>query len=176
MNAREVNVLEQIVRPHPNKKDILMIYHIRGTFFEAFELVNFPFDGQGLTITAVVLNRSDGPFAVDLVIDRPKMFYGVDFAGFYHHSSWILRELLAISAHSVGFVTKDGRGNEYAKRFPAVSIEGEGSALALARRPPAPRRSSPDLTAARVGVVSRSQLTSCAGHRITSSPCSCRWG
>ena len=130
MNAREVQVLEQIVRPHPNKKDILMIYHVRGTFFEAFELMDFPFDGQGLTTTIVILNRSDGPFAVDLKIDRPRMVFGVDFSGFYHHSSWILRELLAISAHHVGFTSKDGQGNEYAKRFPAVSIEGELSARA----------------------------------------------
>ena len=152
-----------------------MIYHVHGTFFEAFELMNFPFDGQGLTITVVLLNRSDGPFAVDLKIDRPKMVFGVDFVGFYHHSSWILRELLAISAHSVGFVSKDGRGNEYAKRFPAVSIEGESSALALICTCVV-YNLVPTLTALPFDAVSLSKLTSCGGLHTTSSPCSCRWG
>ena len=123
MNAREIIILEQAVRKHANGTDALMILHLRGTFFEAFELQNFPFDGQGLTITAVVLNRADGPFAVQLEIDRQHLQHGVDFAGFYHHSSWLLRELLLVSAHVVGFTSVDGDGNEYAKRFPAISIE-----------------------------------------------------
>ena len=69
-------MLEQHVRPHPNGTDLLMMYHVRGTFFEAFELHNFPFDGQGLTVTVAILNRADGPFPVDLKVDRARIMSG----------------------------------------------------------------------------------------------------
>ena len=80
-----------------------------------------PFDGQGLTVTIAVLNRADGNYPVELVAKRRDVEYGVDFAGFYHHSSWVLRELLNFGAHTVGWITPTkGGGEGYTKIFPAV--------------------------------------------------------
>jgi len=52
-----------------------------------------------------------------------RVLCGVDFTGFYHHASWILRELLAVGGHSVGFVSTRADGDDFTARFPAVSIE-----------------------------------------------------
>ena len=46
MNTRDIIVLEKKLRTTANGNDILFIYHMRGTFYEAFELHDFPFDGQ----------------------------------------------------------------------------------------------------------------------------------
>ena len=48
--------------------DLIMALRVEGTFVEVYELVDYPFDCQGLTMTLAFNCRANGPLPIDISI------------------------------------------------------------------------------------------------------------
>lgn len=49
--------------------DLVLALRMEGSFTEVFELADFPFDMQGLTISMVFNCRANGPLPIDITVD-----------------------------------------------------------------------------------------------------------
>lgn len=68
VNALDVHILDKaVMRSGP---DLLLNTRYQGTFTEAFELENFPFDAQPLSISMVINCRESGPVPVSLRLEE----------------------------------------------------------------------------------------------------------
>ena len=110
-NGKEIKTLESKVTKQGD--DLQLIKRIEGRFFERFELRNFPFDRQDLTITVSANCSCEGPVPVDFRVgDDPQL--GVDTINFPHGDIWELSPALSASLATVGASSS--------RRFPAVHL------------------------------------------------------
>ena len=109
-NADSVKILDSAVFFHDD--DVIMQIRWEGIFQETYELVDFPFDVQALTMSLSMNCRTSGPLPFEFIIGKQKT--GIDMSGFTMDSTFRLREKLLLKTHDVG---------AHADRlFPTVSI------------------------------------------------------
>uniref|UniRef100_A0A7S4I2D5 Neurotransmitter-gated ion-channel transmembrane domain-containing protein n=1 Tax=Odontella aurita TaxID=265563 RepID=A0A7S4I2D5_9STRA len=116
-NGGNIQVIESKVTTEKN--DLQLIKRVEGEFFERFELQNFPFDAQDLTITVSVNCANEGPVPVEFVDETrssdglvPQM--GVDTLNFAFDDIWNLSPFVSPEITTVGATAK--------RRFPAVHL------------------------------------------------------
>ena len=81
--------------------DITLNLRYEATFYENFELVNYPFDAQDLTMALTITCRSSGPLPVKLAIAaEPKL--GCISEGFQLQQIWSLRPYLRVKISEIG--------------------------------------------------------------------------
>jgi len=114
-NGRDIKVMESKVTKE--KDDLQLIKRIEGEFFERFELQNFPFDAQDLTITVSMNCANEGPVPVEFIDtdkDRDPPQLGVDTVNFAFDDIWVLSPSVKPEITTVGATAK--------RRFPAVHL------------------------------------------------------
>ena len=94
-------------------EDIYLCLSIDGTFTECFELQNFPFDIQPLTISIAVNCRASGPLAIKLCCTDATTAYGVQEEDFHLRSIYRPRKNCFVVTGETG---QDDRV------FPAVNV------------------------------------------------------
>ncbi|KAL7530745.1 hypothetical protein ACHAXR_005896 [Thalassiosira sp. AJA248-18] len=110
-NANNLRVIDSKVTTEGN--DLQLIKRIEGSFFERFDLHDFPFDEQDLTVTISANCANEGPVPVQFVVN-PGEQLGVDTVNFAHADIWDLSPNLSATVTTVG-ATK-------CRRFPAVHL------------------------------------------------------
>lgn len=91
---------------------------IEGEFFERFELQNFPFDAQDLSVTISFNCATEGPVPVEVVCP-PSAHLGVDTSIFAFADVWILAPTLTGESTTVGATAQ--------RRFPALHVRASVS-------------------------------------------------
>lgn len=96
-------------------EDLLLIQQVEGLFFERFELQNFPFDEQDLTVTVSCNCELEGPVPVEFCLSAsPPPQLGVDTLNFTHGDIWTLSPTMLATLTTVGASST--------RRFPAVHL------------------------------------------------------
>lgn len=119
-NGTNVRIIESTVTREG--KDLLLTKRIEGDFFERFELQNFPFDAQDLTITVGANCANEGPVPVEFTVDGPDAQFGVDTTNFAFDDIWRISESVAPEITTTGACLT--------RRFPAVHLRA-----CISRRP-----------------------------------------
>ena len=97
--------------------DLVLALRLEGSFTEVFELVDYPFDLQGLTITMVFNCRASGPLPIDISVD-PECKIALTCVHLCPPSKeYTLLTHLHVQAHLVG--------HSDSRRFPGVSFSAQ---------------------------------------------------
>ena len=115
-------------RAFVRNSDIIMQYKADGSFGEAFELNNFPFDTQDMTVKFTVACANQGLTPVRIVpphTERPFLMPEANFAG---HNSWMM------SAHVWWNIGEHEFDPSEQRQFPCLEFR------VTARRAPSPAR------------------------------------
>ena len=67
--------------------DLLLNLRWEGTFYESFELYDFPFDSQGLTVSISLNCRTTGPIPVEIKVP-PNCGNSIDYNGYTEDHNW----------------------------------------------------------------------------------------
>ena len=92
--------------------DLICNTRWEGRFFEEFELQEFPFDTQALTMSMSINSRTKGMLPVIFGVNGTSA--GIDHAGFTMRAAYELDESLYVRVHEIGADPE--------RMFPAVSI------------------------------------------------------
>lgn len=93
--------------------DLLMAVRIEGVFTERFELHDFPFQCQGLTLTINLNCRLNGPMPVQFVVGKPAKIVMTCIGLCPPDAQWAVSPELHVRSHDVGWGDRS---------FPAISF------------------------------------------------------
>ena len=69
-NALNWKRVDGKIMQRPQSNDLIMAIRVEGTFTEVYELKDYPFDVQGLSMTLVFNCRANGPLPMDIIVDQ----------------------------------------------------------------------------------------------------------
>mmetsp|Transcript_670 Transcript_670/g.1379 ORF Transcript_670/g.1379 Transcript_670/m.1379 type:complete len:457 (+) Transcript_670:119-1489(+) len=117
-NGKDIHTIDSKVTRQGN--NLQLIKRVEGYFFERFDLHNFPFDEQNLTVTVSANCAMEGPVPVVFFVpvldglDDPPAQLGADTVNFALGDIWDLGETLSASVTTIGANSS--------RRFPAVNL------------------------------------------------------